>query len=229
MGHRDKKRMGLWLKDLREQGYLGWIYSTDFTEKTKPATYYLELNGIRFLRTFGQCLPEELRKRYRDKDRSESFIARCLLITDCCIGLMTQAAGGTSYSMTTESDYLDPESEYQFLAELGPHLVFTKHTDGATQPYLLNVIDATLPRYRVRKLLKQYVEYLDGDEWVSKLDGPSPIALFICPAKGDMIYAKRRTRKLLEDTLAKDDVHMRFAIAGQVKTHGVAGKVWEAV
>ena len=51
MGHKDKRRIGAWLKDLREKHYIEWIYSTDFAEKTKPAIYYLGINGIRLLRT----------------------------------------------------------------------------------------------------------------------------------------------------------------------------------
>jgi hypothetical protein len=37
--HKDKGRVSAWLKDLREKQYIGWIYSTDFTEKAKPAIY----------------------------------------------------------------------------------------------------------------------------------------------------------------------------------------------
>src|SRR5438132_843853 len=73
LGHKDKKQIGVWLKAMREQGYLGWIYSTSFTEKTTPATYYLGLNGIRFLRALDRTPLKQLRTRYRDKDRSESF------------------------------------------------------------------------------------------------------------------------------------------------------------
>ena len=51
MNHTDKRRILAWLKDLREKHYVEWIYSTDFAEKTKPAIYYLGLNGVRYLKT----------------------------------------------------------------------------------------------------------------------------------------------------------------------------------
>ena len=51
MNHTDKRRVLAWLKDLREKHYVEWIYSTDFAEKTKPAIYYLSLNGVRYLKT----------------------------------------------------------------------------------------------------------------------------------------------------------------------------------
>src|SRR5690348_2136007 len=49
--HKDPKTINLWLRDLRAKGYVEWIYSTHFAEKTKPAIYYLALNGVRHLRT----------------------------------------------------------------------------------------------------------------------------------------------------------------------------------
>src|SRR5271165_6813685 len=70
MGHKDKSLVSIWLKDLREKQYVEWIYSTDFTEKTKPAIYYLGVQGIRFLKGTGDYPTEELRKRYREPGRS---------------------------------------------------------------------------------------------------------------------------------------------------------------
>ena len=50
LNHKDKKTINLWLKDLRNNEYVNWIYNKDdFAEKTKPAIYYLGLNGIHYL------------------------------------------------------------------------------------------------------------------------------------------------------------------------------------
>jgi hypothetical protein len=72
--HKDPKTINLWLKDLRAKGYLEWIYSTHFAEKTKPAIYYLGLNGIRYLRKLETYTVDDLRKRYRMKKRLENYI-----------------------------------------------------------------------------------------------------------------------------------------------------------
>ncbi len=114
MGHKDKRRIGAWLKDLREKHYVEWIYSTDFAEKTKPAIYYLGINGIRLLRALDIYPPEELRKRYRDSSRQPDFIARCLLIADCVINLEAKSAGKVQYSFVTAADYINPASDYYF-------------------------------------------------------------------------------------------------------------------
>ncbi|HUD81633.1 MAG TPA: replication-relaxation family protein, partial [Patescibacteria group bacterium] len=95
MGHKDKRRSSRWLKDLREKNYIEWIYSTDFTEKSKPAIYYLEIDGIRYLRTTDEYPPEELRKRYRESSRKPDFIARSTFIADCCLNLEAKTVGRT--------------------------------------------------------------------------------------------------------------------------------------
>jgi hypothetical protein len=243
MGHKDYKTINVWLKDLREKHYVEWIYSTDFTEKTKPGIYYLGLNGIRWLKANQGHPVEELRKRYREPARSRTFIDRCVLLTDCCITLEKRNAktddgssGSTHYSYVTESDYTGPDNDYHFLAEselIQPHLCFVKdketQNDAITTNYLLEVFDATMPRYRVRKRLKNYIEYLDSNDWQSETDEdePTPIALFVCPTRADLIYCKRATKRLLEDVWEDEDIHMRFATVGKLKEYGVVGKIWE--
>src|ERR1035437_6375942 len=73
MNHKDKRRIIAWLKDMREKHYVEWIYSTNFVEKTKPAIYYLDINGIRYLKSLDLYPIEELRKRYKDASRSRTF------------------------------------------------------------------------------------------------------------------------------------------------------------
>jgi hypothetical protein len=243
MGHKDYKTINVWLKDLREKEYVTWIYSTDFIEKTKPGIYYLGLNGIRWLKQSQDHPTEELRKRYRESSRSRRFIDRCVLLADCCITLekrnaKTKDSGKSNvhYSYVTEADYADPDSDYHFLTEselVQPNLCFVKEAetpdDAITTNYLLEVFDATMPRYRVRKRLKNYIEYLDSNDWQSDTDEdePTPIALFVCATKADLIYCKRATKRLLEDVWDDEDIHMRFAIAEKLKQHGVTEKIWE--
>jgi hypothetical protein len=97
--HKDYKTINLWLKDLRQNHYVEWIYSTDFAEKTKPAIYYLGINGIRHFKALGYDVTE-LRKRYREDTRSQTYIDRCVLLADCCITLRK-----TSGEETNDIDY----------------------------------------------------------------------------------------------------------------------------
>lgn len=255
LGHKDPKTINLWLRDLRSKDYVEWIYSTHFAEKTKPAIYYLGLNGVRYLRRLTVTSeddevqpaypPEELRKRYKEPSRSQTFIDHCILVAECSVVLKQQSNAKAGYYYQTEADYLLDRSYYHFVLESGliqPSIVFCKDKldkDGkeevTLESYLLEVFDPTLPRYRMKKRLGDYVKYLDDEDitWKEQTDTEKlPIILFVCPRTTDLIYAKRRTRKLIADAWEwKDEEEerprIRFTTADKLKQHGLLSKIWE--
>jgi hypothetical protein len=266
LGHKDPKTINLCLRDLRAKGYVEWIYSTHFAEKTKPAVYYLSLNGVRYLRTLtrtsededGQTVvlptypPEELRKRYKEPTRSQTYIDRCTLVAECCITLERADTENETkgkkirHYYQTEADYLLEHSYYHFILEselIQPSLVFCKDKldeegkgEKTLKSYILEVFDPTLPRYRMKKRLGDYVKYLDEEDvtWKEQTSTEMlPIILFVCPRTTDLIYAKRRTRKLIADAWEwKDEDEARprigFTTTEKLKRSGVfAGEIWE--
>ena len=266
LGHKDPKTINMWLRDLRSKGYVEWIYSTHFAEKTKPAIYYLNLNGVRYLRTLtitnkdgddGETVvspyypPEELRKRYKEPTRSQTFTDRCVLIADCALALEREDAANEArgkklrYYYQTEADYLLERSYYHFVLDIDdgliqPQLIFCQDKLGEQEEtiisYILEVFDPTLPRYRMKKRLGDYVKFLDeeGSEWQDETSTEQlPIVLFVCPRMSDLIYAKRRTRGLIAKTWEweGDDVErprVRFTTVEKLKQSGVLGKeIWE--
>lgn len=266
LGHKDPKTINMWLRDLRSKGYVEWIYSTHFAEKTKPAIYYLNLNGVRYLRTLtitnkdgddGETVvspyypPEELRKRYKEPTRSQTFIDRCVLIADCALALEREDAANEArgkklrYYYQTEADYLLERSYYHFVLDIDdgliqPQLIFCQDKLGEQEEtiisYILEVFDPTLPRYRMKKRLGDYVKFLDeeGSEWQDETSTEQlPIVLIVCPRMSDLIYAKRRTRGLIAKTWEweGDDVErprVRFTTVEKLKQSGVLGKeIWE--
>ncbi len=242
MGHKDYKRINAWLADLRANHYVEWIYSTNFLEKSKPAIYYLGLNGIRWLKENQGHPIEEFRKRYRESSRSPGFVEQCVLVADCCItmhnsNLANATTSRVHYLYTTQADYFDLESDYHFLSEsdlIRPQLVFerTVETDDdfTDTTRFIEIIEATMPRQRVRKRLKNYIEYLEDGYWQDETgeEEPNPIALFICPTLTDLIYCKRATKRLLEDKWG-EDIAMWFTTAERLKAHEMTGKIWEKV
>jgi hypothetical protein len=263
MGHKDPKTINLWLRDLRAKGYVEWIYSTHFTEKTKPAIYYLGLNGIRYLRTLATIdeddpqsayPPEELRKRYKESTRSQVYIDRCILIAECCIALKKKNTDGATnnedegnrlrYYYQLEADYLLEYSYYHFILESGlirPSLVFCRDRldkdgkeDATMESYILEVFDSTLPRYRMKKRLSDYVKYLEEEDiaWKEQTETEKlPVILFVCPRITDLIYAKRRTRKLIADSWEWGNEggrpQMRFTSMEKLKEYGISEVMWE--
>ena len=256
LGHKDPKTINMWLRDLRAKGHVEWIYSTHFAEKTKPAIYYLALSGVRYLRklittdeddeTQPIYPPEELRKRYKEPTRSQTYIDRCTLIADCCLALRQQLTKTTGYYYQTEADYLLESSYYHFILDsefMRPNFIFCKDKydqqgkeEKTLESYILEIFDPTLPRYRIKKRLGDYVNYLDEEDyaWQEKTDTEKlPILLFVCPRTSDLIYAKRRTRKLIADAWGyKDDdeerPRIRFTTTDKLKQSGLlAEEIWE--
>lgn len=235
MHHKDRRRIGAWLKDLREKEYIEWIYSTDFAEKTKPAVYYLGINGVRFLKILDEYPVEEVRKRYREYTRQKDFIARSLLIVDSVINLEERSRNvdELEYSFVVRADYTDSDSDHRYLHELVPDLYYERHErlmdDSTTMSYLVIIFDATLPRYMVKKRLKEYVAYLYEGEWSDDTDSQEFIIHIVCPTKADLIYAKRRARQLLENIGRNESTHIRFSTVEKIKIQGVTGIIWEEV
>ncbi|HEU5187034.1 MAG TPA: hypothetical protein VFT87_00875 [Candidatus Saccharimonadales bacterium] len=88
----------------------------------------------------------------------------------------------------------------------------------------------------MKKRLSDYVKFLDdeGDEWKEQTDTEKlPILLFVCPRTSDLIYAKRRTRKLVADAWywEDDDVErprVRFTTVEKLRQSGLLAKdIWE--
>ena len=88
----------------------------------------------------------------------------------------------------------------------------------------------------MKKRLGDYVKFLDdeGSEWQEQTNTEKlPIILFVCPRTSDLIYAKRRTRKLVADAWywEDDDVErprVRFTTVEKLKALGLLAKeIWE--
>ena len=249
--HKDKKTINLWLKDLREKEYINWIYNKDhFAEKTKPAIYYMGINGIRHMQNMDFHPHEEIHKRYREHERSQGFISHCLLLADACLELDDERNGSyymtTRYYYETEADYRS-EMRYHFLSEselIHPDLCIAQSEDDTDDNIgdpdttvascLLEIFDSTLPRYRLRSKLKKYVQYLDEelDVWDEQTyDDPRPTILLVCASLTDLIYAKRRTRGLMAEIWEFEDEKrplIRFTTMEKLKEKGMlAEEIWE--
>lgn len=92
---------------------------------------------------------------------------------------------------------------------------------------LLKVFDPTLPRYRLKKRLENYIEFLDdeGSDWQEQTSTAKlPVVLFVYPRASDLIYAKHRTRALLADIWEREDKDrpsVRFTTTDKLKTDGL--------
>lgn len=231
--HKDKKTINIWLKDLREKHYLEWHYSNRFGENTKPAIYHTGINGVRFLKTQGGYSMAIIQKLYRDGERKEPFIQRCILIADAGLNLIRKSTNtsGAAFSFETASDYTKENSRFHIFTEteVEPSLCFIKHKNSKKTYYLVDIFDATLPTYKIRKRLRNYFDFYQSSDWEINIAKIFPIILLICPTKSVLIYAKRYAKKLLEENQNPCDLHIRFATVDEVKEFGITGEIWEEV
>jgi hypothetical protein len=247
MNHKDRKTINVWLRDLRAKDYVCWIYSEDFAEKIKPAIYYLGPNGIRLLKTLrmeddNPRFPlSELRKRYKDNDRSESFISRSMVIAQCGIDFQARSSDSLRCACVTQSYFGRTDHPLSFLLEsslssqLGPQLFVQNRTKdkNIVTNYFIEVFDLNLPRYRMSKRLKQYITFLTEGEWEANDYEPDslPQVLLICPRQTDLIYLKRKAKGLIKELWEDDQekVNISFTTLQVLAKSKATSPIWERV
>lgn len=227
LNHKDYKTINLWLKDLNQKEYLGKIYSTKFIENTKPAIYYIALNGIRYLKSLGYPA-SQLKKLYIEKDRTNNFIELSQFIADIYLDLLKSS--NTGFQVATASELADPTSLCYFLNNLQPNLVFTKETTAKkkslTKYYIVQIFEPKFPIYSIRKRIKEYFDFYFANEWENNMSADFPTLFFICPDLSKLIYIKRFTKKLLGE-YDDIDLNVLFAEKQEVIVNGFTGKIWE--
>lgn len=231
LNHKAHKRINDWLKDLHTKECVGRIYSTNFGENTKPAIYYMGINGIRWLKTQDECAPEVIQKLYREKNRQESFIQKSMLIADMCLELLKHSnqTENLSYELLTETNLADPESPFHFLTEYDIQLFIVKRKNKKRTHLLITTFESTLPRYRMRKRIRTWLnDFYDGYDWDTETFGPFPTIFVLCPTKALMIYCKRLATRLLEEKDSReDDLHMCLTYESLAREKGMTSGIWE--
>lgn len=236
LNHKYHKRIIDWLNDLCEKKYVEKIpKESTFEERTKLTIYRIGINGIRFLKTQDDYSEEIIRKMYKDNDRSDNFINQCILFSYIYITLQNKkdAKNGVIYEVIMGSDFISVDSPFHFLTDLNPNLVYKevkKNKKGTmSKYYLLEAFETTLPRYSIRKRIRTYLEFYYSNQWEDNISKSFPTLKFICSTKTDLIYAKRLTKKLLEENQNPDDLSIQFATVDEVKKYGVMKTTWEEV
>ena len=228
--HKDKKRINSWLKDLTEKEYLKRIYDNHIIGKNrKAAIFFLNNKGVRFIKALEIYDTSFIHKLYWDKNRSDTFITHSLFIATICCQLEKKESDTLYYEYATESDMCNENHPFHFLKSclLPIDLRFSKEEKNETKHFLLTIFDETLPRYKLRKKIRDYQEFYLSNDWENNTNTPFPTLLFLFQTKERMIYAKRYVKTLFDDK--PDNLSINFAIAYDVKINGISGEIWEEV
>jgi len=230
--HKDKQLINRWLKNLRKNGYVQRIYDDTIVGKNRRAAiFYLDNNGVGFVKALKIYDRSFIHKLYWDKDRSDTFIEHSLFTATICCELEKKENDTLHYKYTTESDFCSSTNPFHFLknSKLPIDLYFKKEKGRKIKHFLLTFFDETLPRYRLRKRIRDFQEFYYSNDWENITKTPFPTLLFVFQTKEQMIYAKRYTKTLLDDDKT-DDLSINFAVANDLQAEGgITGEVWEEV
>jgi len=231
--HKDKQQINKWLTDLTNKKYIEKIYDNKIIGINRvPAIYYLGANGRKYLRLQNVLDTSSLKRLSYEKDRSEGFIAHCLLVASLWCDLEEKNTDVVRYECITGHKLRTQGNSFYFLFENGltTDLVFTKKQKGKKlQYFLLEIFDTTLPRYRLKKRIRNYVDFYFSNEWEDHTNSSFPKLLFVFQTKAEMIYAKRYIRTILEEHDYPEELLIHTALAEDVKKHGVTGEIWERI
>jgi hypothetical protein len=231
MGHKDYKTINLWLKDLRAKQYVGWIYSTDYAEINKPAIYYLDINGVRYLNTGSDYPKTEIRKRYGERKRSPQFIADCITIGDCAITLGAGSTNGVMFHYKTHTEFteVDTDTSLDVISDRNCQLAFSKETEDGIKWHLLEIYPPTLPAATIRWRLRDYLTFYQEGDWEQQTGQDFPILMFVCVDTAQLIRTKRYLRRLKHEAGDPEDLQFRLTTRTELREQGVTSMIWEAV
>jgi len=231
LNHKEKRRINSWLKDLVTKKYLEKVDDGSPTGQQKLAIYHIGINGIRFLKTQETVDNTLLHKLYREKDRSEEFITHNLFLADIFLNLTADTAKQDSLTFHTQSDY-SPADSATLLTKLSPDVYITRRKgQGKTKQYLLHDIPESMLRFRsfkLRKKIRDYIDYFFTNEWENETDTSFPILLFILPDMTALIYLQRYIQKILNDNdHPKIDIWLQTK--AKIQKQGFTSTPWEEV
>lgn len=222
LGHKSKSRINEWLSELMAKGYVLGSYAQTMGEINKPAVYKLGLQGIRFLKTRSNIRGEVIARIYRDNLRSKDFVDRCLLVADMACAVNAAYTSRHHYRFETRAGLAHPECGTHFLtdASVSPDLVITSTTAKYLRSYLVQVLSATMPAYKIRSTIYSYVDFITSNYWCDNSDSDLRAVILICADYRQYTLASRYFRKALEQYDDPSDIRIRIRIRTEVQIAG---------
>jgi hypothetical protein len=128
-------------------------------------------------------------------------------LADIYIDLKNKSTDKIQYSIKTKTEFINPDSPVHFLTEIGSDLLIEKTEESMKKYYLLEIFEATLPQYSVRKKIKQYFDFYFSNSWEDNTQEQFPTLLLVCPTTPALISTKRFAKKMLSEY---DDIELQI-------------------
>lgn len=256
-GYKDPKSVNTLLKDLVEKGYLGRIYSTKLLENTKPAIYFLQNNGILWIRyqkgeewkaENEQLNFKHLKKFYEDKHASQIFITHCLGIVEIYLQLKElekNGKGKLEYYISTKTEswieeqlHKYPGEDFLDIKNCIPDILLNKEKDidkqnMSFQTFFIELFDSHVPRYAIRFKVNEYLRLHDKGDWKYKYDstdGKFPTILFIFCNQTKVNTIANFIQERLDELYDVESVTFLLTTYEKVISEGIGtGNIWKEI
>lgn len=189
------------LKILVDQDYTGQNYNSSYKIKGKPATYFLRLGGIRYLKQQSYANKRVLDSVYHDKRASDPVIAHYLHVFNSYTEFKRLYVGKLKFYSKSEM-----ASRKHMPSQLpDAYISLEDDKDGSARHFFLECFeDATEYRRLVNKI-RQHINYAENDDWKSAFTS-SPAILMVC----ESIKLKRRMIRIAERELQSSIADLQF-------------------
>jgi hypothetical protein len=190
------------LKILADQGYIGMNYDSSYKIKGQPATYYLQTDGTRYLRTQDYTNESALRSIYHDKRAKPSQIAHRLHVFKVYVQLKNQFPGRFKFYSKTElltKDYVPKTKPDALLIDA-----------ETNQHHFMDYLEDTVSFWTLRKTIRRYITYAELGIWQKQKSGtPHPNILLICESPRLKKRVKTLVNRELDSSYVDLDVHVK--------------------
>ncbi|HTE21598.1 MAG TPA: replication-relaxation family protein [Candidatus Limnocylindria bacterium] len=213
------------LKILEDQNLIAKRYDKSYKLQGKPAAYYLTPQGARALTKYANRRPDEpvnIKRIYKDKDVSETFIEHCKNVMDVypVLKALYPTKGRLGYFTKSQLSY----EKYEFFpSPLQDAYVHIK-TGSTDKHFFLDIFEDSQPFFVLIRRIKKYLDYAGGGDWVTYSDGGLPTILLVVQNKS----VHKRLRKRIAYELRESYEELTFATTRleHLLSPDYKGKVW---
>ncbi len=219
--HKDPQTVQVWLKDLREKGFIEYrdFDRKKFIANTKPAIYFLTKIARRKLKSFPKCEIQVLNRVYQEKGVSDKFVDKHIFIADIFLHMSDQMEKGEKLHFSTQANL----KRFEYFPKPMPDAYIAIKGSKKTKRHFLFLIDGNIPWYKLDRRIKEYLAYTYDNKWSTFTNDPLPSFLFICPS--------RRTKKHLQRLISNElpDTSFYLSSKSEIERSGFKGDAWQKV
>jgi DNA-binding MarR family transcriptional regulator len=198
LSHKDPHRVKVWLKDLRDKGYVAAI--VDEKDVTKPYIYCLDSKARKVVKELRDCNPAFLDRLYKEKHLTSVFQNHCLFIADAYLYFLSHKEPKTTLHFITRHDLVG----YEYFPEELPDAYIAVESARGTSRYFLEVFDEYRKAVGIARFtVRNYIKYCEEGCWENGTNNaPFPALLFVFQdekrKKHIFYYGKAKLEKCFE-------------------------------